>query len=418
MSKSFQAIKGTKDLLPVDTARWREFEAVIHETMNQWGFGEIRTPIFEKTELFSRSVGEESDIVSKQMYTFNDQSDTSLTLRPELTAPTMRSYIQHNMAREGALTKLYYMDTLFRQERPQAGRLRQFNQFGAEAIGSPHPEQDAEVIALVCTILNKLGVANLTVLVNTVGSSESRERYRSELVNFLTPLKNELSETSQNRLKSNPLRILDTKNKKEVALLSDAPNILNSLNSEDLVHFEKVQGFLNELDIAHECSNKLVRGLDYYTRTTFEITSPDVGAQNALCGGGRYDELIEQLGGRSTPAVGFAAGIERIMLALGEKQDKATEKVIIYIVTASDSAVDSLFRLVNELRQNGISTSFDTLRRSVKAQMREANRLAATHAVIVGEEEIADSSAKVKDLKTGEQISISMSDLVSHLKSL
>ena len=418
MSKSFQAIKGTKDLLPVDTARWREFEAVIHDTMQQWGFGEIRTPIFEKTELFSRSVGEESDIVSKQMYTFTDQSDTSLTLRPELTAPTMRAYIQHNMDREGALTKLYYMDTLFRQERPQAGRLRQFNQFGAEAIGSPHPEQDAEVIALACAILNKLGVANPTVLVNTVGSSESRERYRSELVNFLTPLKNELSETSQKRLKSNPLRILDTKDKKEVALLSDAPDILNCLNSEDLHHFEKVQGFLNELGIAHECSNKLVRGLDYYTRTTFEITSPDVGAQNALCGGGRYDELIEQLGGKPPPAVGFAAGIERIMLALGEKQDQTTEKVMVYIVTASESAVDSLFRLANELRQNGISTSFDTLRRSVKAQMREANRLAATHAVIVGDEEITDNSAKVKNLKTGEQNATSMSDLVSHLKSL
>ena len=417
MSKSFQAIKGTKDLLPVDTARWREFEAVIHETMNQWGFGEIRTPIFEKTELFSRSVGEESDIVSKQMYTFNDQSDTSLTLRPELTAPTMRAYIQHNMDREGALTKLYYMDTLFRQERPQAGRLRQFNQFGAEAIGSPHPEQDAEVIALVCAILNKLGVANLKVLVNTVGSSKSRERYRSELVNFLTPLMNELSETSQKRLKSNPLRILDTKDKKEVSLLSDAPDILNCLNSEDLHHFEKVQGFLNELGIAHKSSNKLVRGLDYYTRTTFEITSPDVGAQNALCGGGRYDELIEQLGGKSTPAVGFAAGIERIILALGEKQDQTTEKVMVYIVTASESAVASLFRLANKLRQNGISTSFDTLRRSVKAQMREANRLAATHAVIVGDEEIADSSAKVKNFKTGEQNTISMNDLVSHLKS-
>ena len=418
MSKSFQAIKGTKDLLPVDTARWREFEAVIHDTMQQWGFGEIRTPIFEKTELFSRSVGEESDIVSKQMYTFTDQSDTSLTLRPELTAPTMRAYIQHNMDREGALTKLYYMDTLFRQERPQTGRLRQFNQFGAEAIGSPHPEQDAEVIALVCAILKKLGVDNLTVLVNTVGSSKSRERYRSELVNFLTPLMNELSETSQKRLKSNPLRILDTKDKKEVALLSDAPDILNCLNSEDLHHFEKVQGFLNELRIAHECSNKLVRGLDYYTRTTFEITSPDVGAQNALCGGGRYDELIEQLGGKPTPAVGFAAGIERIMLALGEKQDQTTEKVMVYIVTASESAEDSLFRLANELRQNGISTSFDTLRRSVKAQMREANRLAATHAVIVGDEEIADSSAKVKNLKTGEQNATSMKDLVSHLKSL
>ena len=418
MGRSFQTVKGTKDLLPVDTARWREFEDVVNETMHQWGYGEIRTPVFEKTELFSRSVGEESDIVSKQMYTFTDQSDTSLTLRPELTAPTMRAYIQHNMDREGALTKLYYMDTLFRQERPQAGRLRQFSQFGAEAIGSPHPEQDAEVISLVCAILNKLGVANLTVLINTVGSSKSRERYRSELVNFLTPLKSELSEISQKRVETNPLRILDTKDEKEVALLSDAPDILNCLDSEDLYHFEKVQGFLTELGIAHECDNKLVRGLDYYSRTTFEITSPDVGAQKALCGGGRYDELIEQLGGKPTPAVGFAAGIERIMLALSEKQAKATEKMMVYFVTASESAVGSLFRLANELRQSGIPTFSDTLRRSVKAQMREANRLAATYAVIVGDEEIADNSAKVKDLATGEQTDVSMSNLVSHLKSL
>ena len=418
MGRSFQTVKGTKDLLPVDTARWREFEDVVNETMHQWGYGEIRTPVFEKTELFSRSVGEESDIVSKQMYTFTDQSDTSLTLRPELTAPTMRAYIQHNMDREGALTKLYYMDTLFRQERPQAGRLRQFSQFGAEAIGSPHPEQDAEVISLVCAILNKLGVANLTVLINTVGSSKSRERYRSELVNFLTPLKSELSEISQKRVETNPLRILDTKDEKEVALLSDAPDILNCLDSEDLYHFEKVQGFLTELGIAHECDNKLVRGLDYYSRTTFEITSPDVGAQKALCGGGRYDELIEQLGGKPTPAVGFAAGIERIMLALSEKQAQATEKMMVYFVTASESAVGSLFRLANELRQSGIPTFSDTLRRSVKAQMREANRLAATYAVIVGDEEIADNSAKVKDLATGEQTDISMSNLVSHLKSL
>ena len=418
MGRSFQTVKGTKDLLPVDTARWREFEDVVNETMHQWGYGEIRTPVFEKTELFSRSVGEESDIVSKQMYTFTDQSDTSLTLRPELTAPTMRAYIQHNMDREGALTKLYYMDTLFRQERPQAGRLRQFSQFGAEAIGSPHPEQDAEVISLVCAILNKLGVANLTVLINTVGSSKSRERYRSELVNFLTPLKSELSEISQKRVETNPLRILDTKDEKEVALLSDAPDILNCLDSEDLYHFEKVQGFLTELGIAHECDNKLVRGLDYYSRTTFEITSPDVGAQKALCGGGRYDELIEQLGGKPTPAVGFAAGIERIMLALSEKQAQATEKMMVYFVTASESAVGSLFRLANELRQSGIPTFSDTLRRSVKAQMREANRLAATHAVIVGDEEIADNSAKVKDLATGEQTDVSMSNLVSHLKSL
>ena len=418
MGRSFQTVKGTKDLLPVDTARWREFEDVVNETMHQWGYGEIRTPVFEKTELFSRSVGEESDIVSKQMYTFTDQSDTSLTLRPELTAPTMRAYIQHNMDREGALTKLYYMDTLFRQERPQAGRLRQFSQFGAEAIGSPHPEQDAEVISLVCAILNKLGVANLTVLINTVGSSKSRERYRSELVNFLTPLKSELSEISQKRVETNPLRILDTKDEKEVALLSDAPDILNCLDSEDLYHFEKVQGFLTELGIAHECDNKLVRGLDYYSRTTFEITSPDVGAQKALCGGGRYDELIEQLGGKPTPAVGFAAGIERIMLALSEKQAQATEKMMVYFVTASESAVGSLFRLANELRQSGIPTFSDTLRRSVKAQMREANRLAATYAVIVGDEEIADNSAKVKDLATGEQTDVSMSNLVSHLKSL
>lgn len=418
MGSRFQSIKGTRDLLPTDTARWREVERVIHEKMQQWGYGEIRTPVFERTELFARSVGEDSDIVSKQMYTFTDQSDTSLTLRPDLTAPTMRAYIQHDMARDGALTRLYYMDALFRQERPQAGRLRQFNQFGAEAIGSPHAEQDAEVIALIHAILQELGVADVKVLVNSIGSAKSRDRYRSELVNFLTPLKGDLSETSQKRLETNPLRILDTKNEREAQLLQDAPDVLDCLDSEDLNHFDEVRRYLRELGIPHQRDSRLVRGLDYYTRTTFEITSPHLGAQSAICGGGRYDGLIEQLGGTPTPAVGFAAGLDRIILALRDEEDRSRAEVMIYVVIASDGAREKALRLTSDLRDNGITTSFDTLRRSVKAQMREANRLSATHAVIIGDEELATDCAQVKNLGSGKQTTVPMSDLAGHFSTV
>lgn len=416
MKSTFRTIKGTKDILPIESNRWRELENVIHDTMENWGYGEIRTPVFEPTGLFERSVGEDSDIVSKQMYTFMDQSKMSLTLRPELTAPTMRAYIQHNMERDGAMTKIYYMDTLFRQERPQAGRLRQFSQFGAEAIGSPNPEQDAEVISLLCNLLDKLNVEKYDVVINSIGSASSKESYRTALVNYLTPFKNDLSNTSKERLVKNPLRILDTKDEKEISILRDAPDIMDFLNSEDLKHFEELKKFLSQLGVDYKRDKRLVRGLDYYTKTTFEILNNSLGAQNALCGGGRYDKLIERLGGKSTPAVGFAAGIERILLAINQQNETKNNKPSIYIVCASNNSRDSVINLTDEFRKSGLSTNFDTLRRSVKAQLREANRLSSTHAIFLGDEELSAGSAKIKDLDSGEQVSIAMKDILSYFQ--
>ena len=409
-------IKGTKDILPIESDRWRKLENVIHDTMKNWGYGEIRTPVFEQTGLFERSVGKDSDIVSKQMYTFMDQSKMSLTLRPELTAPTMRAYIQHNMERDGAMTKIYYMDTLFRQERPQAGRLRQFSQFGAEAIGSPNPEQDAEVISLLCNLLDKLNVEKYEVVINSIGSASSKESYRTALVNYLTPFKNDLSNTSKERLVKNPLRILDTKDEKEISILHDAPDIMDFLNSEDLKHFEALKKFLSQLGVDYKRDKRLVRGLDYYTKTTFEILNNSLGAQNALCGGGRYDKLIERLGGKSTPAVGFAVGIERILLAMNQQNEQKNNKPSIYIVCASNDSRDSVINLTDEFRKSGLSTNFDTLRRSVKAQLREANRLSSTHAIFLGDEELSEGSVKIKDLDSGEQVSIAMKDILSYFQ--
>ena len=416
MNNTFRTIKGTKDILPIESDRWRKLENVIHDTMKNWGYGEIRTPVFEQTGLFERSVGKDSDIVSKQMYTFMDQSKMSLTLRPELTAPTMRAYIQHNMERDGAMTKIYYMDTLFRQERPQAGRLRQFSQFGAEAIGSPNPEQDAEVISLLCNLLDKLNVEKYEVVINSIGSASSKESYRTALVNYLTPFKNDLSNTSKERLVKNPLRILDTKDEKEISILHDAPDIMDFLNSEDLKHFEALKKFLSQLGVDYKRDKRLVRGLDYYTKTTFEILNNSLGAQNALCGGGRYDKLIEKLGGKSTPAVGFAVGIERILLAMNQQNEQKNNKPSIYIVCASNDSRDSVINLTDEFRKSGLSTNFDTLRRSVKAQLREASRLSSTHAIFLGDEELSEGSVKIKDLDSGEQVSIAMKDILSYFQ--
>tara|TARA_B100000029_G_scaffold516721_1_gene633248 strand:+ start:4577 stop:5833 length:1257 start_codon:yes stop_codon:yes gene_type:complete len=416
MKNSFKTIKGTKDILPIESQQWRELENNIHNIMKNWGYGEIRTPIFESTGLFERSVGTDSDIVSKQMYTFMDQSKTSLTLRPELTAPVMRAYVQHNMEREGAMTKLYYIDSLFRQERPQAGRLRQFNQFGAEAIGSPNAEQDAEVISLLCNLLDKLNVKNYELVINSIGSASSRKLYRTALINFLSPFKNDLSNISKKRLSENPLRILDTKDEKEISILSSAPDIMDFLNGEDLKHFEDLKKILSQLGVSYKRDKNLVRGLDYYTKTTFEIINNNLGGQNALCGGGRYDKLVEKIGGKSTPAVGFAAGIERILLSIGKENKINHNKPIIYIVCTTNNTRNTVINLADKFRKNGLSTHFDTLRRSVKAQLREANRLFSTHAIFLGDEELPKESANVKDLDSGEQVSILLKDILSHFK--
>ena len=417
--KQIQSIKGTHDILPDQSWKWRQLETSLHNFMSLYGYREIRTPAFEETELFSRSVGEDTDIVSKEMYSWTDQGGTHLTLKPELTAPVVRSFIQHNLPGTSPITKLYYMDALFRRDRPQKGRWRQFHQIGVESFGSEFPEQDGEVIIVAYNFFRELGLTDLTLKLNSIGYSECRTAYRESLQDFLRPYLPDLSETSQKRFETNPLRILDTKVPHEIALLRNAPVISDYLSDEDLNHFEEVKAVLNECDIPYELDPRMVRGLDYYTRTTFEITSDALGAQNAICGGGRYDHLVETLGGKPIPAVGFAAGVERIMLVLENSDSNAKpENTDIYIVCLGDVSRVAAFTLAETLRQKGLATETDMLRRSLKAQLRDANRTGVKIAVIIGEKEMENQNAQVKDFRTGDQSEIRQDSLVDYIVDL
>lgn len=418
MTEEFiRSIKGTQDILPSQSHRWQLLEAAIHNTMDTYGYSEIRTPAFERTELFSRGVGEETDIVSKEMYSWTDQGGENLTLKPELTAPVVRSFIQHNLGGQSPINKLYYIDALFRRERPQKGRYRQFHQFGIEAFGSEHPEIDAEVIALAMSVFNDIGLTGLTLKLNSIGSPECRSDYRNALRDFLKPHFNNLSETSQKRFENNPMRILDTKIPHEIEILKEAPNISDSLTAEDKAHFEEVCSLLDAMGIQYLIESNLVRGLDYYTRTTFEITSTELGAQDAICGGGRYDGLVETLGGKPTPGIGFAAGMERILLALGD-DDLSGKTTQVYIVGLGDGVRPTVAKLAEDLRQNNVRTNFDPLRRSMKAQMREANKCGATIAIIIGDKELVTGRGEVKDLSSGDQQKIDIKSLVDHINTL
>jgi len=417
--KQIQSIKGTHDILPDQSWKWRQLETSLHNFMSLYGYREIRTPAFEETELFSRSVGEDTDIVSKEMYSWMDQGGTHLTLKPELTAPVVRSFIQHNLQGTSPITKLYYMDALFRRDRPQKGRWRQFHQIGVESFGSEFPEQDGEIIILAYNFFRELGLTDLTLKLNSIGYPECRTVYRKSLQDFLRPYLPDLSETSQKRFETNPLRILDTKVPHEIALLRNAPVISDYLSDEDLNHFEEVKAVLNECDIPYELDPRMVRGLDYYTRTTFEITSDALGAQNAICGGGRYDHLVETLGGKSVPAVGFAAGVERIMLVLENSDSNAKpENTDIYIICLGDVSRIVAFTLAEALRQKGLATETDMLRRSLKAQLRDANRTGVKIAVIIGEKEMENQNAQVKDFRTGDQSEIRQDSLVDYIVGL
>ena len=418
MTEEFiRSIKGTQDILPSQSHRWQVLEAAIHNTMDNYGYSEIRTPTFERTELFSRGVGEETDIVSKEMYSWTDQGGENLTLKPELTAPVVRSFIQHNLGGQSPINKLYYIDALFRRERPQKGRYRQFHQFGIEAFGSEHPEIDAEVIALAMSVFNDIGLTGLTLKLNSIGSPECRSDYRNALRDFLKPHFNNLSETSQKRFENNPMRILDTKIPHEIEILKEAPNISDSLTAEDKAHFEEVCSLLDAMGIQYLIESNLVRGLDYYTRTTFEITSTELGAQDAICGGGRYDALVETLGGKPTPGIGFAAGMERILLALGD-DDLSGKTTQVYIVGLGDGVRPTVAKLAEDLRQNNVRTNFDPLRRSMKAQMREANKCGATIAIIIGDKELVTGRGEVKNLSSGDQQKIDIKSLVDHINTL
>ena len=408
-----RTIKGTHDILPEDSVRWQELERVIHDVAASYGYSEIRTPIFENTNLFSRSIGEDTDIVSKEMYSWKDRSGGSLTLRPELTAPVARAYIQHNLGSKSPLQRMYYIGPLFRRERPQKGRQRQFHQFGIETFGSGFPEQDAEIIAVGNTIFSELGLKDISLKLNSLGSSSCRKKYTKALKDYLTPHKDSLSATSQKRLESNPLRILETKNPEEQKLIADAPSITDFWTADDKEHFSTVQNLLNGLNILYELDHQMVRGLDYYTRTTFEFISGNLGAQDAICGGGRYDGLVETLGGKPTPAIGFAAGMERILLSMDIGRDDAKENTV-YMINLVESASGQALFIANELRELGCYVIMDTLRRSLKAQLRDANRIGAVKAVIMGEEELKNKTVQIKDLSSGEQEEIVMNDLVKH----
>ncbi len=417
----FQSIKGTKDILPHDIYKWHYIEEKVRRIFDRFGYREIRTPIFEETALFQRSIGETTDIVGKEMYSFQPDPDSeSLTLRPEMTASVIRAYLQHNLASQSALTKVYYIAELFRKERPQAGRQRQFWQFGCECIGSAEPEADAEIIALMMSIYQELGVRNTVLRLNSLGDAHTRKIYREVLREYLRPHYERLDDVSKERFEKNPLRILDSKNPDLQELIMQAPRIIDYLDDASREHFQAVQDFLHDFDIAFTIDHRLVRGLDYYSRTAFELQSADLGAQNALGGGGRYDGLASLLGSeKPVPAVGFASGMERLIMTMEKYQLFDAAKPVsptVMIVAQSESARRWAIGAAQLFRREGIATEVDVLRRSMKSQLREANRLGAKYAVIAGEQELQSGHFQLKNLVTGEQHALLLSEILEHIK--
>ncbi|MCF8413890.1 MAG: histidine--tRNA ligase [Melioribacteraceae bacterium] len=415
-----KAIKGTKDILPSDMPLWHFLEENVRNTMREFNYSEIRTPVFEETRLFARSIGESTDIVGKEMYTFTDKSENSVTLRPEMTASVVRAYIENSLDRLQPLHKLFYIAPMFRQERPQAGRLRQFHQFGAEALGSSSPLLDAEMIILGYNIIKSMGLTDLAVKINSLGIPSSRENYKNILKDYLSPKLNELSEESQKRFETNILRIFDSKNEKDAEIMNDAPVLLDHLDDESLESFEQVKTVLDASGIPYQIDPKLVRGLDYYTNTTFEILSGSVGSQSALCGGGRYDLLAEQLGGKASPGVGFAAGMERILLACQNENSIPDQKpeIDVYIANFDKSKISEAYNFANKLRGNGFSVESDYLSRSIKAQLREANKNNARFVVFYGGEELAENKIQLKNMTDGEQANISLDSMDSIIEKI
>ncbi len=411
---TYKSVKGTKDLLPKDTAAWLHVERVIREVMDAYRYGEIRTPAFEDTAVFARGIGEETDIVGKEMYTFTDKGGSSLTLRPEMTAPVIRAFIQHSMGEQTSINKLYYIGPMFRQERPQAGRFRQFHQFGFECIGQQSPVCDAEIIMMAAEIYRRLGI-RFTLKINSVGDPTCRPQYRAALQEFLRDVHDDLSPESQRRAETNPMRVLDSKDPRDRELTAGAPEILDYLSDECRDHFHATLALLDAMGIAYEVDPRLVRGLDYYTMTAFEFVSADLGSQDALGGGGRYDGLVSQLGGKDTPAVGFAAGLERLLMVMDKNGYTFPEQSPrVYLVGMDENSRAWAFQQAVSLRRSGVSVELDYAERSVKAQMREANRLGARYVVLAGEAEMQTSTAQVKDMQEGTQESVEFERLAEY----
>ena len=411
---SIQSLRGTRDILPEETGYWQKVEAIAFSILNKAAYQEIRPPIFERTELFERGIGEATDVVGKEMYTFNDRATPprSITLRPEGTAGVLRAFIQNSLYATGGVQRLWYKGPMFRYENPQAGRQRQFHQLGVEVLGSSDPRADVEAIAIATDILQALGLKDLKLNLNSVGNTEDRPRYRQALVDYLTPYKDELDPDSQDRLTRNPLRILDSKNPQTQEIVADAPSILDYLSTDSGRHFEQVQQRLSELEISYQLNPRLVRGLDYYTYTAFEIQSDDLGAQATVCAGGRYDGLVAQLGGPQTPGVGWGMGLERLILLLQKQLEPPRPKLDFYLVSRGEVAEAQALVLAQQLRHVGFAVELDLSGSGFKAQFKRADRSGAVACLVLGDAEAENQTVNLKWLQSGEQQAIAQTDLL------
>lgn len=417
----FKVPRGTQDILPAESWKWQKVEQLIRETCEVYRYSEIRTPMFEQTELFQRAVGDTTDIVSKEMYTFKDRGDRSMTLRPEGTAPVVRSFVEHKMfGWVDQPVKLYYIEPMFRYERQQAGRYRQFVQFGTEAIGSADPAIDAEVISLALEVYKRAGLKDIKLVLNSLGDKESRTAHRDALVAHFTPHIDEFCSDCQNRLEKNPLRILDCKVDREHPLMKTAPSLTDYLNEDSRAYFEALKEMLTIAGITYELDPNLVRGLDYYNHTAFEImsTAQGFGAITTLCGGGRYDGLSEEIGGPPAPGIGFGMSIERLLLALEAEQAQLVkdDALDVYVVTLGEAAKKEGFHILQQLRSEGIRADMDYLDRKMKAQMKSADRLQSKWVTVIGEEEVEQQIVQLKNMAEGTQQSVTVTELIELIK--
>ncbi len=411
---TIQALRGTRDILPEETPLWQWVETTARTLLHRAAYKEIRPPLVEQTHLFERGIGEATDVVGKEMYTFEDRGGRSITLRPEITAGLVRAVNEHKLMAQGGVQRQWHVGPAFRYERPQAGRQRQFHQLDVELIGCADPRADVEVIAIATDILQTLGLKTLTMDLNSVGSGEDRQRYRQALIDFLTPHKADLDPDSQDRLDRNPLRILDSKDEKTQAIVKDAPSLLDHLSEDSQRHFNRVQQGLSDLGIAYQVNPRLVRGLDYYTHTAFEIQSTDLGAQATVCGGGRYDGLIAQLGGPATPAIGWAIGLERLTLLLKQLSVDPAIAMDVYVVSRGEAAESKALQLAQALRQADLAVEMDLSGSAFGKQFKRADRSGAIVCLILGDAEVEQGTVQLKWLRTGEQSELPQDEILNN----
>ena len=417
-----QKPKGTQDILPQESVKWQYVEEFARKTFKKYHYAEIRTPLFEHYEVISRSVGDTTDIVTKEMYDFYDKGDRHITLRPEGTAPVVRSYVENKLFAPEVQkpVKLYYMGSMFRYERPQAGRLREFHQIGVECFGSNNPATDVETIAMAAQFFNEIGIQGVTLQLNSLGNAESRAAYRQALIDYLTPLKDSLSKDSQRRLEENPLRVLDSKEKEDKLAVENAPSILDYLDEESQTHFQAVRSMLEALKIPYVINTNMVRGLDYYNHTIFEFTADVAGNELTICAGGRYDSLVAYFGGPETAGFGFGMGVERLLLVL-EKQGVALpleDSLDVYIAVLGDGANNKALEIVQALRKQGFTAERDYLNRKLKAQFKSADTFSAKTLITLGESEIESNQVTVKNNQTREELTVSLNQIQKDFQTI